>query len=252
MNSAIVVWAFKTACACIASGIVAAGVLASEQTTLPVTLHYLDRPPYMVASASGLSGITGQPAFMAFKKAGIAFELRKTPFARQLRTVEKDTGQDCMIGLFKRPEREIFAKFTKPIYRDQPPVILTETANTGRIESVRSIEGLFSDPGLTRLAKLGYSYGVALDGLIEKYQPKTNTTTDENLLMLKALKLRIADYMVIAPEEIADAISAAGFSEQDFRSVRLKNMPAGDYRHIMCSKSVPDEVIRKLNAAIDF
>ncbi len=252
MKRAIWVWVVRTACACIASGILPAGVVASEQTTAPVTLHYLDRPPYMVASASGLAGITGKPAFMAFKKAGVAFELRKTPFVRQLRIMEKNTGQDCMIGLFKRPEREIFAKFTKPIYRDQQPVILTESANAGRIESVRSIEGLFSDPGLIRLAKLGYSYGMALDTLVEKYQPKTHFTADENLLMLKALKLRTADYMVISPEEIAEAISAAGFAEQDFKPIRLKNMPAGDYRHIMCSKSVPDEMIRKLNLAIDF
>jgi polar amino acid transport system substrate-binding protein len=235
-----------------ASSILSAGALAAEQTTVPVTLHYLDRPPYMVVSANGLTGITGQPAFMAFKKAGIAFELRKTPFVRQLRIVEKDTGQDCMIGLFKLPERENFAKFTKPIYRDQTPVILTESGNAGRIESVRSIDGLFSDPGLTRLAKLGYSYGAALDALIEKYQPKSNLTADENLLMLKAIKMKIADYMVIAPEEIAEAISAAGFSDQDFKSIRVKNMPSGDFRHIMCSKSVPDEVIKKLNAAIDF
>jgi polar amino acid transport system substrate-binding protein len=206
----------------------------------------------MMESGSGLVGITGLPAYTAFKKAGISFEIRQTPFARQLRMLEKDAGQDCMIGMFKKPEREVFAKFTKPIYRDQTQVILTEESNARRLASVHSVEDLFNDKGIVFLAKLGYSYGAALDAMIEKHQPKIRQTADENLLMIKAIKLKMADYMVIAPEEATEAIVAAGFEERDFKQIKLKNMPAGEHRHIMCSKYVSDEVIKKLNAAIDF
>jgi polar amino acid transport system substrate-binding protein len=57
---------------------------------------------------------------------------------------------------------------------------------------------------------------------------------------------------VIAPEEAAQAVLAAGFTDQDFKQIQIKNMPQGEHRHIMCSKQVPDEVIKKLNAAIEF
>lgn len=70
--------------------------------------------------------------------------------------------------------------------------------------------------------------------------------------MIKSLKLRMADYMFMAPEEAAVAIAAAGYALNDFTQIKFKNMPDGEYRHLMCSKNVPDAVIQKLNAAIKF
>lgn len=218
----------------------------------PVTVHYIQRPPYMAASADGLTGLTGYPTVLAFKNANIPFVLAETPFARQLHMVEMNSGQDCMIGIFKKPEREVFAKFTKPVYQDQAQVILTSAANAPRFSKFTSLTGLFDDKSMVLLVKLRYSYGIALDALIERYQPKIETTPDENLLMIKAIKLKVADYMFIAPEEASVAIAAAGFNESDFRQIKFKNMPDGEYRRIMCSKNVPDEVINKLNSVIKF
>ncbi len=227
-------------------------VAAAEPVASFVTLHYLQRPPYMVESGSTLTGITGQPAYQAFKRAGIPFEVKQTPFARQLRMLEIGAGQDCMIGVFKKPERELFAKFTKPIYKDQTQVLLVDASNTRRFAVMQTVEDLFNDKDLVFLAKLGFSYGAALDALIAKHQPQVRQTADENLQMIKAIKKKMGDYMVIAPEEAAQAVLAAGFTDQDFKQIQLKNMPQGEHRHIMCSKQVPDEVIKKLNAAIDF
>jgi ABC-type amino acid transport substrate-binding protein len=225
---------------------------AADQALQPITLHYIQRPPYMVASGDELTGLTGAPAFHAFKKAAIPFEIKETPFLRQLRLLELNSGQDCMIGMFKKSEREVFAKFTKPIYRDQTQVILTSKSNAHRFASSNSVEGLFGDKGLVFLAKSGYSYGAALDARIEALHPVTRKTTDENLMMVKAIKVKMADYMIIAPDEASEAIVAAGFSDSDFKQIKLTNMPVGEYRHIMCSKNVPDEVIKKLNASMTY
>lgn len=225
-------------------------VLAQPQP--PVTLHYIQRPPYMTPTAEGLAGLTGLPTYLAFKNAHVPFHIEETSFARQLHMLETNSGQDCMIGMFKKPERELFAKYTKPVYQDQPQILLTTSANASKVSRFESLLDLFGDKSLVLLVKLGYSYSNSLDALIERYQPKRITTTDENLLMVKAIKMKMADYMFMAPEEAAVAIGAAGFDRADFKQVKLKSMPDGDYRHIMCSKKVPDEVINKLNAAIKF
>ena len=205
-----------------------ASIVAADQPPVrPITLHYVHRPPYMVETENGLSGITGLPAYMAFKKSDIAFEIRSTPFARQLRMLEKNSGMDCMIGMFKKPEREVFAKFTKPIYRDQTQVLLIEASNEKRFASVHSIEDLFNSENLVFLAKLGYSYGAPLDALIEKIHPTIRRTADENILMIKAIKMHVGDYMVLAPEEAAEVIIAGGFDEHNFKQIKLKDMPAG-------------------------
>ncbi len=233
-------------------GAMALAPAAHAQTPQAVTLHYIQRPPYMMASGDGLTGLTGAPSYLAFKNAKVPVVLAETPFARQLRYIEANSGQDCMIGIFKKPEREVFAKFTKPVYQDQPQVILTAASNANRFAARHSVLEVFEDKSLVLLVKLAYSYGGTLDALMERYQPTRIKTADENLLMLKSIKLKMADYMFIAPEEAAVAVGAAGFEPHDFKHIKFKNMPDGEYRHLMCSKNVPDEVIQKLNAAIQF
>lgn len=227
-------------------------VMAQPQPQSPITLHYIQRPPYMMHTVDGLVGLTGLPTYLAFKNAHVPFVIEETPFARQLHMLETNSGQDCMIGMFKKPERALFAKYSKPVYQDRSQILLTSSANAPNVSRFDSLSDLFGDKKLVMLVKLGYSYSGSLDALIERYQPTRIKTTDENLLMIKAIKMNMADYMLMAPEEAAVAIGAAGFNPADFKQVKLKSMPDGDYRHIMCSKNVPDEVIDKLNAAITF
>lgn len=225
---------------------------ALAEAAQPITLHYIQRPPYMMASGDGLVGLTGLPSYQAFKHAHVPVVIKETPFARQLFYLETNAGQDCMIGMFKKAEREAFAKFTKPVYQDQPQVILTVAANAPRFSAFNSVVDVFNDKNMVLQVKLAYSYGSTLDALITRYQPTVIQTADENLLMIKSIKLKMADYMFMAPEEAAVAISAAGFALNDFKQITFKNMPDGEYRHLMCSKNVPDAVIQKLNAAIKF
>lgn len=219
---------------------------------VPVTLHYVQRPPYTMRSGDGLLGLTGEPSYQAFKNAKVPVVVRETPFARQLHYLEINSGMDCMIGMFKKPERERFAKYSKPVYQDQPQMILTSVDKANRFADHASVVDVFNDKRLVLLVKLGYSYGVSLDAMIDKYQPTLQTTADENLAMIRRIKLGMADYMFMAPEEASVAIEAAGWKPQDFRQIRFKNMPGGEYRHLLCSKNVPDEVMQKLNAAIKF
>ncbi len=233
-------------------GAVVAMASVGAQTSEPVTLHYVQRPPYMMAAGEGLTGLTGGPSYLAFKTAKVAVVVKETPFARQLYYLEKNTGRDCMIGMFRRPEREAFAKYSKPVYQDQPQVIVAGVAQAKRFSDFQSVVDVFNDKKLVLLTKLGYSYGVPLDAMIEKYQPTRIQTTDENLQMLRSVRLNASSYMFMAPEEANVAIEAAGFTASDFKLIRLGNMPEGEYRHLLCSRNVPDEVMHKLNAAIRF
>ena len=47
---------------------------------------------------------------------------------------------------------------------------------------------------------------------------------------------------------IAELAKVSGQSD----ATAAAGMPDGEYRHLMCSKNVPDAVIQKLNAAIKF
>lgn len=216
----------------------------------PVTLHYVQRPPYMARQGDGLVGLTGGPSYQAFQLARVPVRVEETPFARQLRALHENTGRDCMIGMFWKAEREAFGRYSKPVYQDQPQLVLAAAHSESRFSAHASIEELFGDKALRLLVKLGYSYGAPLDGLIERLQPKRRATPDENLLMVRQIHLGMADYMLMAPEEAAVAIEAAGFRPADFVQIRYKSMPPGEHRHLLCSLNVPVDVMQRLDAAI--
>ncbi len=235
-------------------GALLAPLLAAAQplapVEAPVTLHYIQRPPYMMVQGEGLTGLTGGPSYQAFKLANVPVRIEETPFQRQLRAVKENTGLDCMIGMFWKAEREEFGRYSKPVYQDQPQLILAAAAQAQRFQGHTSIEDLFNDRSLRLLVKQAYSYGTPLDTLIEKLQPNRRATVDENLLMVRQIKLGMADYMLMAPEEAAVAIEAAGFQAGDFLQIRYKTMPPGEPRHLLCSKNVPVDVMQRLDAAI--
>jgi len=218
-------------------------------TPAVITLHYNERPPYLVTTADGVTGLTGSPATIVFHKANLPFYWKQTPSKRQMYLLQQNQGQDCLVGWFKNSEREKYAKYTLPIYRDVPQVALTQ-ANNQRIDAIDTVDALFSDDGLTMLVKDGYSYGEFLDQKIAEYNPVREVTTVENSGMLKMVQANRADYFFIAPEEAEGVIETTAFSKDDFKFVRLQDIPYGEYRYILCSLQVDDSVIDRLNVAI--
>jgi len=214
-----------------------------------ITLHYNERPPYLVSANGDVAGLTGSPATMAFEKANIPFNWKQTPSKRQMYLLQQNQGQDCLVGWFKNPEREKYAKYTRPVYRDVPQIALAR-ADNNRINSVDTVDALFSDTGLTMLVKDGYSYGEFLDQKITEYSPTREMTTVENSGMLKMVQAKRADYFFIAPEEAEGLIESSDFSMDDFKFVRLQDIPYGENRYILCSLQVDNSVIDRLNAAI--
>jgi len=215
----------------------------------PVALLFNERPPYQILTADGvLYGLTATPAIQAFKAAGIPMALKKIPTNRQIAVVKEATGRDCAIGWFKNPEREQFAKFTRPIYYDKPTVLLAgRHFAAARNETLKS---LLSRKDVHVLVKDRFSYGPYIDGLLTALKPPTVSTTNENIQMVEMIKANRADFMFAAEEEAQYLIEQAGFDPADFRVIRLADMPAGERRHIMCSKLVEDDVISRLNAVI--
>jgi len=225
------------------------GLLAPIFGYAQVTLHYNERPPYLVGKDGQLTGLTGSPAVAAFKAAGVAFNLQSSSSARQLALIKENKGADCGIGWFKNEEREGFGKFTKPIYQDKAQIAITSAKNA-KVKDGAAVESILGDKAITLLVKQGYSYGKTLDAMIAKLQPKSTAVTVENVQMLQMIQAERADYMFVAPEEADGLIAAAGFSPAEFRKANFSNAPSGENRYILCSKSVSDDVIAKLNNAI--
>jgi polar amino acid transport system substrate-binding protein len=215
-----------------------------------ITVHYNDRVPYLHATGNGVEGLTATPAATAFKEAGIPFQWKNTPSKRQMKVIEDNGGCDCAVGWFKNPERERFARYTRYIYQDRPQIALARADNE-KLRSGATVDSVLSNPELTLEIKDGYSYGTFLDAKIAQYKPKTDRTTNENINMLKMIHARRADYLFISPEEADALVESSGLPKKDFKYITFPDMPEGEKRYMLCSRKVGDELIHKLNEAIE-
>ena len=75
----------------------------------PITLHYNERPPYLVTTEDGVGGLTGAPTTQVFAASGIPYNWEQTPSKRQIYLLQQNEGRDCLVGWFKNAEREGFA-----------------------------------------------------------------------------------------------------------------------------------------------
>lgn len=216
-----------------------------------IQLMFSERPPYMVSDGQGgVIGLTASVADYAFKKANIPFEWVDTTSQRQMAMVKENSGKVAGVGWFKKPEREIFAKFSNSLYQDKQIIVLARKDNA-IISSQTSIQTLLANQSLTLLVKSGYSYGNFIDDKISTIKPKIYNATGEPVNMIKMINANRADYMFISPEEAENVISEAGFSASDFQQVTLNDMPVGQNRYIMFSQKVDDATIKLINKYID-
>jgi hypothetical protein len=56
--------------------------------------------------------------------------------------------------------------------------------------------------------------------------------------------------MIMAEEEAKDLLAQSDIAGSGLAIYHLANPPAGEYRYLMCAKSVPDDLIARINQAI--
>ena len=153
----------------------------------------------------------------------------------------------CAAGWFKTEEREEYARFTIPVYQDQPLVVVGRSDNPQLWAS--TFEDLISKPNVKMLAPIDFSFGVEVDGMIEAsgltVRP-TSTCSKENL---ERIVQGFEDFLLISPEELSVTLDQVFGSEQLVKR-SFPDIPFGNTRHIICSMSVSEDQIRLLDEAI--
>jgi uncharacterized protein (TIGR02285 family) len=231
----------------------AIGFIALQATPVradrELTLYYHERPPYSSKQADGsVRGVLADIAGMTMKAAGIAYRWEALPSARQLAVIKRDEGPACALGWFKRPDREAFAKFTRAIYRDLPTIVVARSGDP-RFSGMPTLDALFQDKNLLLLTKTGYSYGAEIDAKLAADTPNLRRDPSDNRAMLVMISRKRVDYMIMAEEEAQDLLTDPGLGKA-VAIYHLGDAPPGEYRYLMCSRSVPDDMIARINQAI--
>lgn len=205
---------------------------------------YEQRAPYVENTKNSVKGLVATPAIKALEKAKINYILKEKPSKRHLYEIKSNTNMMCALGWFKTPEREKFAKFTLPLYQDDPLGIVSRKENHKKFENI-DINQLLQDKSLSLLTKASYSYGIFLDEKIIQNKVDKREVYSDNSKMLTLIEAKRADYMFISKEE-ADLLFKKN-KYKDLQFYKIKNMPKGSNRYLICSKLVSDNIIEKIN-----
>jgi len=238
----------------IKTGLLLCGILAcalaQAEALAPVTMHYFERKPLHSLNENGkVSGIIVTPIEQIFNKAGIPMVWKLTPVNRIMATLKANDGLDCAAGFYKSPEREAFARYSLPIYRDKGIVALSRADFVA--PATTTAQELLARPQTRLVIKQGFTYGRYLDPLIDKMAPnQVQRVSDEVDSMVRMVRIGAADLVFVTEEELAVYLNPGSAVAGNVRLLRLSDVPVQEYRYIACSKQVSPQMMDKLNAAI--
>lgn len=221
---------------------------AADQPGVTILFHV--RPPYAYYGADRqVDGLLPATASAALTKAGLTAHWVEMPPARQTEEIKRAAEPTCGLGWFKRPEREAFASFTDPIYRDRPPVVVARKDDARFTDGI-ALQDSFRQPSRTLIVKTGYSYGAAIDSWIKALRPHAEVSSVTNELLLGMIAQARADYTVMAPEEAEDLLASRPELGAALHPVELSDAPEGELRYLMCSRTTPADLIARINDSL--
>ncbi len=218
-----------------------------------ITVSYLDRPPYYFTKNGRAAGFLVDTTRMIFEDAGIKATYICLPPKRIIAEIKRNNRPHCSIGWFKTRERESYADFSLPIYRDRPTVVLTLKQNRPLFSRHSNIGGLFADGKLVMGKVSAFSHGAYIDGLTAKTKNSSHRIYEvkgTRSQLVKMISTRRISYILVAPEEIHPLLTSAGLNPNHFAAIAYEDVPSGNMRHLIFSKGIPVRTITKINQSI--
>lgn len=211
---------------------------------------YLERPPYYWTENDQPRGFLLGLTRQILERAGIPASFNQHPPNRIMEEIRSDREPTCSIGWFKTAEREAFARFSLPIYRDRPLVLLTTADKAHLFSRHKTLRSVFADNSLVMAQVASFSYGEAVDRMQKEILVRNLTVSSSQKVLPKLILQGRASYMLVAPEEVPTLLRLAEVDADRFAVLTMEDIPAGNLRYLICSKSVPESALERINAAI--
>lgn len=213
-------------------------------------IYYFEYPPYYHQLENGLaSGIIVDLARKILASAQVEAKFHFVPAKRILHEIQSDRPA-ASLGWFKTPERQQFANFSLPIYVNRPAEVFLLRENEHKFRPYDSLEGLLQSGQFFLGRVQGFSEGPRVDAMLAKYEHKTVQVAADTVRLLKMLESKRFDFILLPPEEVDVLLQAAQTSRDKFMLRAMNDIPQGNLRHIMYSKAVDQDLIRRIDQAI--
>ncbi len=216
----------------------------------PLSIEYRDKPPYSYTEAGRPTGFLMERTMRLLKRAGIEARFSEVPIRRTLQSLQGNQSAMCSPGLYKIPEREAYARFSLPIHRDRPHVVLAHANVAAQIRALPRLAQLLADPTLQPGLLDGVSYGQQLDQLLATTARPGIRAQLTPLQLARMVGMKRMDYMLIDEEDLAWLRRDPDFAQLPLVRIEFADMPRGQLRYVACSQRVPPQLMERLNQAI--
>ena len=215
-----------------------------------LTIYYFERPPfYFTDSDNKASGILIDITKNILDKANIKYTFISLPAKRVLSYLKTST-KACSPGWFFTDNRAKIFKYTLPIYRSLPIVAVINKKKWKKGVKSVSIDNLLK-MNLSLALKSGFKYGEIIEKKLKKYPGKIKKYTIKTDNLLKMIVVGRIDYTFLSLENVTDFLSNNSYASGKLTVVYLNEIKKGKLRYLLCSKDVSDQIIERINKAIE-
>lgn len=212
------------------------------------------RPPYYTFTHGEAGGFLVDAVRSVLDAARIPYHVAEMPPKRILVRLEQDPdAYACSPGWYRTREREQFARFSAPIYRNLSPVAVLRVEAAHRTGGGRGLAALLAT-GLRMVLRGGFSYGPALDDALARSRAPVYRSTADNAALLEMLASGRYDMTLMEQEEATELLRR---SPRLFQALELVPLAGQDIlvgqpqtRHLMCGRGVDEATLRRIDDAI--
>lgn len=219
-------------------------LLGTCSSSMALDIIYEPRKPYIEEISSTIEGLVATPLIQSLNKADITYTLKNRPSKRHLLEIKANKKAVCAVGWFKNSERQSYGKYTKALYQDKPMGIITYVNSD--IKDNITLKALFANKEWSILVKDSFSYGKQIDEKLKTTSQriyKVSTTNDN--MVLHIIRKR-ADFMFLSYEEALSILNNERFKNK-LQFIKIKEIPQGNKRYLICSQKVDDALITSIN-----
>lgn len=224
-------------------------LLSNAMASEPIKLGFVVRPGMAEFVNGAANGTYLPPADGIVRAAHLQVQWTELPQSRLVEEVRAGVTNYCAVGAYKTEERLHFAKFSEAFFHDKPLAVVTLKSKETFIRQHDSFAALAADTKFKVGLINGYSYGSRLDPILQKMRnaDRMSGSTMQNFSKLVAGRF---DYLLDSDLESPRAPLSVNVGNDSIVHIPFNDLAPGEARYFMCSPSVDDATIARINKAI--
>lgn len=220
----------------------------SHQAPDSILFVYEEYPPFFIQQDEQVTGVFGGKALQVFEAAGLEVTWQRVSFKRLFSVLERSPRKVCTAGYGWKPERAKQMKFSVKFADGPASVAIAHSRAAEAVKSFSSMEDLMQDTTLKGVylnIPGNHDFFAGHPGLKQKHV--FVTAEDERLFDM--VRTGRVDYAFLN-SETASYLNSRVADGEGVTIVPLPGMSKGYARFILCSSSVSDAEMQRLNEGI--